>query len=94
MAFIVSVIEYFVSNPSILVTLFLLYVFVFVLSMLLVRPPPGKNPFRFDARKPQKPLVTDQKARDAVIKQGLYRNDYHLAMFKLFLQTNFITNVR
>ena len=72
MSYVASVIEYFVNNPSILATIFLLYVFVFVLSLLLVRPPPGKNPFRFDSRKDPKPLVTDEKVRDSVLKQGKF----------------------
>ena len=70
MSVIVDFINYFVANPGFLIIGALLYVFIFALSLFFTKPAPGKNPFKYDLRKEQKPLVTDQKVRDGVIKQG------------------------
>jgi len=64
--------EYFVQNPSILIGLFLLYCFIFGLSVLFSGPKPGKNPFDINHVRPVGPLVTDQTARDKILKQSMY----------------------
>lgn len=70
MALLSGIINYLVAHPGVVVTIFLLYVFIYVLSIFLSGPRPGRNPFRKDcARKPE-PLQTDQAARDKRLKQG------------------------
>ena len=70
MAIVADVIEYLAANPGILVTVFLLYVFIYALSVLLSGPKPGPNPFRVDKSRAPQQLVTDQAQRDKVLKQG------------------------
>ena len=61
-----------VEHPGLFATLLLLVVFIYVLSSFLSgRPKPGRNPF--DAkhvRPPPENIVTDHKARNAVLKQS------------------------
>ncbi|XP_060078415.1 all-trans-retinol 13,14-reductase-like [Ylistrum balloti] len=61
--------EYFLSRPWLLLVLFLLYVFIYALSVLMSGPRPGKNPFSVSHIKPVGDLVTDKQVRDRVIKQ-------------------------
>ncbi|KAK6190807.1 hypothetical protein SNE40_002594 [Patella caerulea] len=61
--------DFIARNPSILLIGFLLYVFIFGLSLLINRKKPGRNPFWRNHEKPIEKLVTDVRARDAVIKQ-------------------------
>lgn len=70
MSFITQAIEYLASNPGLLVAAFLLYVFIFALSWFFSAPKPGPNPFRSEWKRLLKPLVTDLKLRDRVLKQG------------------------
>ena len=71
MAIVLDIINYFFENPGLLITGILLYIFIFVLSLFFTKPAPAKNPFKYDAKKEPKPLVTDQKVRDSVLKQGM-----------------------
>lgn len=64
--------EYFINRPSLILVIFLLYVFIYVLSVLLTGPKPGRNPFSVSHVKPVGDLVTDSTTRDRVIKQSKY----------------------
>ncbi|XP_041350180.1 all-trans-retinol 13,14-reductase-like [Gigantopelta aegis] len=64
-----TIIEYFMKNPSIFFFVFLLYCFIVSVSVFFGGSKPGRNPFREEHIRPRKPLVTDKKARDAVLKQ-------------------------
>ncbi|XP_005089177.1 all-trans-retinol 13,14-reductase [Aplysia californica] len=64
-----DVFDFLLSHPSILIVGFLLYVFVFFLSVFFRGQKAGKNPFATDYRRPPEPFVHDTKARDAVLKQ-------------------------
>ncbi|CAH1277367.1 RETSAT [Branchiostoma lanceolatum] len=68
MAFFANVAASFVSNPVLLVLAVALIAVVFMVTSN--RKPRGKNPFATDCRRPPAPLVTDQSARDRVIKNG------------------------
>ncbi|ELT89885.1 hypothetical protein CAPTEDRAFT_174975 [Capitella teleta] len=70
MALLGGVLEYLVAHPGLVVSLFLLYVFIYVLSILLSGRKPGRNPFRTDSARKPKELVTDQATRDQRLKQG------------------------
>jgi len=61
---------YIFEHPSILAVGCLIYVFIFVLSVLMSGPKPAKNPFAKDVRRPPKPVELRQQERDKVIKQG------------------------
>ena len=63
---------YIFDHPYILAVGCLLYVFVFVLSVLMSGPKPGKNPFTKDVRRPTQPVEIRQQERDKVIKQGIH----------------------
>ncbi len=63
---------FFLEHPIVIVVLLLPCVFVFVLSRVFSGPEPGPNPFEENVAREAKPLVTDQAARDKVIKQGKY----------------------
>ena len=65
-----AIFNFFYENPYILFAFVLLYVFVFGLSIIFSGPKPGPNPFNRDTTRPPKPLVTDHKERDKVLKQG------------------------
>ncbi|XP_022341666.2 all-trans-retinol 13,14-reductase-like [Crassostrea virginica] len=69
LAFITRCIQFLANNPYILVVLFLLYVFIFLLSVLFSGPRPGRNPFSTKHVKPVEALITDQKSRDQILKQ-------------------------
>ncbi|KAL3857332.1 hypothetical protein ACJMK2_012010 [Sinanodonta woodiana] len=69
-----KVFEYLLSSPSLLITLFLLYVFVYCLSLMFSGPKPGPNPFSAQWVKPPKDLVTDHAARNKVLKQRFRPN--------------------
>ncbi|XP_052715763.1 all-trans-retinol 13,14-reductase-like [Crassostrea angulata] len=69
LAFVGRAIQYLVDNPYILGILFLLYVFIFLLSVLFSGPRPGRNPFSVKNVKPVQELITDQKSRDQILKQ-------------------------
>lgn len=71
LAFIGRAIQYLVDNPYILGILFLLYVFIFLLSVLFSGPRPGRNPFSVKNVKPVQELITDQKSRDQILKQSM-----------------------
>ncbi|XP_046543995.1 all-trans-retinol 13,14-reductase-like [Haliotis rubra] len=62
-------VEYFFKNPSIVVWLFLIYVFIYILSVMFGGAKPGRNPLASDVRRRREPLMLDHKARDAVLKQ-------------------------
>ncbi|XP_078690804.1 all-trans-retinol 13,14-reductase-like [Branchiostoma floridae x Branchiostoma belcheri] len=68
MAFITNVAASFMSNPGLVVLVVALIAIVFMVTSN--RKPRGKNPFAADCRRPPAPLVTDQAARDRVIKNG------------------------
>ncbi|ESO82424.1 hypothetical protein LOTGIDRAFT_198008 [Lottia gigantea] len=61
--------RYISSHPSIIIGAFLFYVFVYCVSLLVNRKKPGRNPFYKNQEKPREKLVTDIKARDAILKQ-------------------------
>jgi all-trans-retinol 13,14-reductase len=59
-----------VDNQSLFISVLLLAIFIFALSKFFSSSKPGPNPFQHDSVRPAKPLVTDQTARDKVLKQG------------------------
>ena len=65
-----AILTWILNHPGLMITGFLIYCFVFALSVMFNIPKPGPNPFKRDCRKPPKPLVMDHKARDKVLKQG------------------------
>ncbi|XP_045171991.2 all-trans-retinol 13,14-reductase-like [Mercenaria mercenaria] len=66
---IVTFANYLISNPWIFLLLFLLYCFIYALSILVSGPKPGRNPFSVAHVRPPKPLVTDHTLRNKVLKQ-------------------------
>ncbi|XP_012934886.1 all-trans-retinol 13,14-reductase [Aplysia californica] len=58
--------DFMLSNPLVLVTTFLLFVFVFFYYR---GQKSGNNPFAIDYRRPPEPIVLDLKARDLLLKQ-------------------------
>ena len=64
------VVTWILAHPGFLAVCFLLYCFVFALSLFFNVPKPGPNPFKKDSRRPVEPLVKDQKVRDRLLKQG------------------------
>lgn len=66
---VVSVINYLVANPWIFVVLFLLYCFIYALSLLFAGPKPGRNPFSVSHVRPPKPQISDHNLRNKVLKQ-------------------------
>ena len=70
MSVIGNIFGFFVEHPGLIIVAFLIYVFVFALSVLFSGPKPGPNPFKKNLAREPKPLVTDQAARDRVLKQG------------------------
>ncbi|XP_046380496.2 all-trans-retinol 13,14-reductase-like [Haliotis rufescens] len=62
-------VDYLFKNPSIVLWLLLIYVFIYTLSVLFGGARPGRNPVACDARRPREPLVLEHKVRDAVLKQ-------------------------
>ncbi|XP_045172753.2 all-trans-retinol 13,14-reductase-like [Mercenaria mercenaria] len=66
---ITSIANYLVSNPWIVIVIFLLYCFIYALSVLFSGPKPGRNPFSVAHVRPPPPLVTDRKLRKKVLKQ-------------------------
>ncbi|XP_062601490.1 all-trans-retinol 13,14-reductase-like [Saccostrea cucullata] len=67
--FVGKVLKYLADNPYILGIIFLLYVFIFAMSVLFSGPKPGRNPFSAKHVKPVEELVSDQKKRDQILKQ-------------------------
>lgn len=65
-----QVLDQLLNHPRLLLVGFLLYVFIYALSWFFSAPKPGPNPFKTLVKKPLKPLVTNQKLRDKVLKQG------------------------
>jgi all-trans-retinol 13,14-reductase len=65
-----AIVDWAMANPAVVGVGLLLYVFIFFLSLFFQVPKPGPNPFKRDCRKKPEELVTDQKARDKVLKQG------------------------
>ena len=65
-----GIINYLLAHPTILFSGLLLYIFVFVLSVMFSPPPKGRNPFRANRARKRSDLVNDQKQRDSVLKQG------------------------
>ena len=69
-------IQPFLSVEAILVypyfapALIIISIIVALYSILFPKGWPAQNPFRNDTTRPLQPLVTDQKARDKVLKQG------------------------
>ena len=72
MSVIGSILEFFAEHPLLSIAIFLLCVFLFAASNWFSGPKPGPNPFEENVAKDPKPLVTDQAARDKVLKQGKY----------------------
>lgn len=72
LSFISGIFKYLADNPYILWILFLLYIFIFVMSILFSGPKPGRNPFSAKHVKPVQELVSDQKIRDKVLKQSMF----------------------
>lgn len=70
MGYVVDLMNYLATHPLILVTLFLLYLLIFSLSIIWSARKPGANPFKCDVKKPYKSLVTDCDVRDRVLKVG------------------------
>ncbi|XP_077979098.1 all-trans-retinol 13,14-reductase-like [Glandiceps talaboti] len=71
MAAIVSkVFDFLTAYPSFVIAVILLVLIITVLAKFVNGSKPGKNPFYVDTIRPTQPLVTDQAARDRVIKQG------------------------
>jgi len=66
----IGIISYVLSNPYIIVGIFLLYCLGYALSILFSGPKPGRNPFSTVHVKPPKPLVTDHALRNKVLKQS------------------------
>ncbi|KAL4223041.1 hypothetical protein ACF0H5_016518 [Mactra antiquata] len=66
---IVGVANYLVENPWILALLFLLYCFIYALSIMFSGPKPGRNPFSTKHVRPAKPVITDQSLRNKILKQ-------------------------
>ena len=65
--------SYLNDHPGILVVMFLMYSFIYALSLLFSGPKPERNPFSIKyVRSPPGKLVTDQKERDKVLKQSEY----------------------
>ncbi|XP_013411802.1 putative all-trans-retinol 13,14-reductase [Lingula anatina] len=70
-ALVKQAVEYVANHPWLLLAGILLYAALFLISSTFFSGPRAdKNPFEIDARRPPQPLVTDHKARDAVLKQG------------------------
>ncbi|XP_052802651.1 all-trans-retinol 13,14-reductase-like [Mya arenaria] len=69
-----EIISYIFSNPSILIALFLLYCFVYGLSILFSGPKPGRNPFAARYVRPPPPLVTEHSERYKVLKYRFKQN--------------------
>ena len=68
-----SFFSYLNDHPEILVVMFLVYSFVYALSLLFSGPKPERNPFSIKhVRPPPGKLVTDHKERDKVLKQSEY----------------------
>ena len=61
------------KNPSIFVFVFLLYCFIVSLSVFFGGAKPGRNPLGEEYIRPRKPLVTERKSRDAVLKQSKFK---------------------
>jgi hypothetical protein len=72
LSYIARVFQYLADNPYILGILFLLYVFIFAMSILFSGPKPGRNPFSAKHVKPVQELVSDQKLRDKILKQSMF----------------------
>ncbi|KAL5017632.1 hypothetical protein ScPMuIL_007221 [Solemya velum] len=64
-----EIIGYILSSPSAWIVGFLLYVFIFGLSLMVSGPKPsGKNPFSPNCVRTPEPTVHDQKQRDKILK--------------------------
>ena len=74
---VASVLGFLGEHPGILVVLFLLYCFIYALSLLFAGPKPGRNPFgvRF-LRPPPEKIVTEQKVRNTILKQSMHLYHY------------------
>ncbi|XP_070565714.1 all-trans-retinol 13,14-reductase-like [Ptychodera flava] len=70
MAVSATVLGFIANNPSFIVAVVVLVLFIYALSTFMSAPKPGKNPFEVDTTRPPEPLVTDNAARDKVLKQG------------------------
>ena len=75
---VTSVLGFLGEHPGILVVLFLLYCFIYALSLLFAGPKPGRNPFgvRF-LRPPPEKIVTEQKVRNTILKQSMHLHFSH-----------------
>lgn len=70
MGLVTQFIDFLVSNPKYLILGISVYIILFLLSIFMSKNKPGKNPFKFDARKKPADVVTDQNQRDKILKQG------------------------
>ena len=65
------------DHYALVAVIVLLSCFIYVLSLLFSGPKPGKNPFSAGHVKPApERVVTDQKARNNVLKQSKYMHFY------------------
>ena len=65
--------SFFGDHYALVAVIVLLSCFIYVLSLLFSGPKPGKNPFSTGHVKPApERVVTDQKARNNVLKQSKY----------------------
>ena len=68
---VASILNFLGDHPGILVVLFLLYCFIYALSLLFSGPKPGRNPFAArHVRPPPEKVVTEQRARNTILKQS------------------------
>ena len=66
-----SVFSFLGAHPGLLVAGFLLYCFIYALSILFSGPKPGRNPFSAKhVRPPPEKIVPDHKTRNAILKQS------------------------
>jgi len=63
-----DILNYLLTNPGLVIALFLLYCFIYALSILFSGPKPGRNPFATRHVRPPPALVTDHTDRNKVIK--------------------------
>lgn len=62
-------IDYIAERPSLIFIGLAGYTAVYLVSRLLARPKPGRNPFSSDTRRPREKLLINQQDRDAILKQ-------------------------
>lgn len=61
--------DFILANPRWIVIGLTVYVGIYILSQIFFGRKPGRNPFATDHRRSKQPLVVDQQARDAILKQ-------------------------